>query len=69
MDNAETREMIIRHFKKQKGREPTEEEIQEDMDFINNVKRKKNEREIIPIIGPYEEKLKENIRKDGFIKV
>ena len=66
----ELREMIIRHFKKQKNREPTEEEIQEDIDFVNNVKRKKSEREPIPIIGPYvDNNLKENKTEDGFIKV
>ena len=60
------RDMVIRVFKKYNDREPTEEEIQEDINYILKIKQKLSEKEPIPIIGPYVDKVEV---KDEFIKV
>lgn len=50
------REMIIRLFKTTHNREPTEEEIKKDWDYLDRVRKIMSEKEIIPITGPYEDK-------------
>ncbi len=52
------RKLIIKKFKEAKNREPTEEEIQLDINYIAKIKLKLKDKTIIPIIGPYEKKKK-----------
>lgn len=51
------RDLVIRKFKEfNEGKEPTEAEIQEDIDYVHRCQEKLKEKITIPIVGPYEEK-------------